>query len=157
MTIIYVDMDGVLVNFNGRIRELFGKDFIDLDNNWVWNVLLKIPNLYRDLNPMDDYLVLWSAIRHLNPKILTAIPSKVEMSIEAMQDKIEWIEKHINKNIEVLFGPYSINKQNYCRYGDVLIDDNYLNINQWNAKGGIGILHTSAINTVNQLRDLKII
>ena len=27
-------------------------------------------------------------------------------------------------------------------------------INEWNAKGGVGILHTSAANTINQLKKL---
>jgi len=36
----------------------------------------------------------------------------------------------------------------------ILIDDREDTINRWNAAGGIGILHTSAPNTIEQLKQL---
>ena len=35
-----------------------------------------------------------------------------------------------------------------------LIDDMERNIQQWKDKGGIGILHTSAADTIKQLKEL---
>lgn len=53
--------------------------------------------------------------------------------------------------------PHAIHKQEYCLGSSyVLIDDSPLNIEQWKAKGGIGILHTSSIDTIHQLQDLGI-
>lgn len=153
---IYVDMDGVLVDFNGRIRELFEKDFVELNNDWVWEQLMKIDNLYLDLKPLEDYIVLWQAIEHLNPLILTAIPSKVNMS-NVREDKLKWVKNYLGNNIEVKYGPYSINKQEWCKFGDILIDDSPLNITQWESRGGHGILHTSAENTIIRLKKLNII
>ena len=39
--------------------------------------------------------------------------------------------------------------------GAVLIDDREKNINAWVEAGGIGILHTSAANTIDQLKALR--
>ena len=39
--------------------------------------------------------------------------------------------------------------------GSVLIDDRQKNIDAWIEAGGIGILHTSAANTINQLKALR--
>lgn len=153
---IYVDMDGVLVDFNGFIKRQFGKNFIELDNDWVLFELAKYKDLYANLDAMIDAYDLWNAIKHLNPKILTAVPSKIEMQ-RAPADKIEWIKKHFGKDIEVKFGPYSINKQDWCKFGDVLIDDSRLNIRQWESRGGHGILHSSANNTIIRLKKLNII
>ena len=36
----------------------------------------------------------------------------------------------------------------------ILIDDMEQTINEWNKAGGVGILHTSATNTISQLKKL---
>ena len=46
----------------------------------------------------------------------------------------------------------AIRKQNYATPDSILIDDRENNINQWIASGGIGILHTSASDTIKQLK-----
>ena len=43
----------------------------------------------------------------------------------------------------------------FAEKGSVLIDDRQVNIDAWEANGGIGILHTSAENTINQLKALR--
>jgi len=46
----------------------------------------------------------------------------------------------------------SKDKQNYLKDHDILIDDREQNIQRWVEAGGIGILHTSAENTIRQLQ-----
>jgi hypothetical protein len=48
----------------------------------------------------------------------------------------------------------AVNKQNYSGENKILIDDREKNIEQWRSKGGIGILHTSASDTIKQLKEL---
>ena len=43
----------------------------------------------------------------------------------------------------------------YAREGNVLIDDRQKNIDAWVAAGGIGIVHTSAADTIEQLKTLR--
>ena len=45
-------------------------------------------------------------------------------------------------------------KQNYACRDCILIDDRPSNISQWRASGGIGIFHTSASDTIRQLKEL---
>ena len=50
-------------------------------------------------------------------------------------------------------------KQNFAKVGGmptILIDDYEKNIRQFRARGGIGILHTSTSNTINELKKLKL-
>ena len=46
------------------------------------------------------------------------------------------------------------NKQNYSEEGAILIDDREDTIREWDSRGGIGILHTSAASTIQQLQKL---
>ena len=43
----------------------------------------------------------------------------------------------------------------YAQKKNVLIDDRPKNIEAWEAAGGIGILHTSAADTIDQLKKLR--
>ena len=46
------------------------------------------------------------------------------------------------------------NKQDYSKEGAILIDDRADTIREWDSQGGIGILHVSAANTIQQLKQL---
>jgi hypothetical protein len=43
-------------------------------------------------------------------------------------------------------------KADFAGPGKILIDDRKDTIDSWNANGGIGILHTSTANTIEQLQ-----
>ena len=49
---------------------------------------------------------------------------------------------------------YAKQKQELANPESILIDDRQINIDQWEAAGGIGILHTSTDNTISQLKEL---
>jgi hypothetical protein len=72
-----------------------------------------------------------------------------------MIDKMIWLAETVPdliKEASFAIGPNAIDKQNHCVPGDVLIDDSKLNIPQWNAKGGFGILHVTSADSLQQLR-----
>ncbi|MBP8946560.1 MAG: hypothetical protein KBG18_03475, partial [Bacteroidales bacterium] len=43
-------------------------------------------------------------------------------------------------------------KQNFSAHDHILIDDMKKNIEEWTQRGGIGILHTSTKQTINELQ-----
>ena len=63
----------------------------------------------------------------------------------------KWVHRYFGDDVDVRFGPFAIDKQFHCTPGAILIDDKPKNIEQWNARGGCGILHTSAKNTIDYL------
>lgn len=150
---VYVDMDGVLADFESKAIEILGgddwKEEIEKPN---WGRLSAVQNLYEILEPMPDMMELWSfledrfGIGH-QIEILTAIPKRAHFP-DAVNHKRDWIHRHIGPHVRVNFGPYAYDKQFYCKLGDVLIDDSEMNVDQWNARAGRGILHTSAANTI---------
>ena len=149
-------MDDVLVDFNAGFYNLFGVMPYDLPRDQMWSHVKTHNNFYYTLPPMQDYMSLWQHIVHLQPSILTAIPRKAVIP-NAATDKSAWIAHYLGNGIEVCFGPYAHEKKNHCKPGDVLIDDRSDNINDWIAVGGIGILHTSAEQSIKQLRHYQII
>jgi hypothetical protein len=46
------------------------------------------------------------------------------------------------------------NKQLFSEPNRILIDDMKQTIDEWNAKGGIGVYHTSAADKIKQLKKL---
>lgn len=154
--VYFLDMDGVLANFNKRAKEILGDDFEKCDNNYAWNTLVNYQDLYLDLEPMEDAFLLFDLLKNKDLKILTAIPSKAKFNY-SQQHKIEWMKKHFNFHGEVLFGPYSKDKQLYAKNNHVLIDDNILNIKQWVNKKGIAIHHINTENTIKNLQNLNLI
>ena len=160
MKILYLDMDGVVADFNAYARDLLGRkeqgeQLPDRDCKKISSN----PHLYRDLKKTpeaDDLVESCQAFCNLNNydiMFLTAIPSNNNMPW-AFYDKVVWIQDRYPK-IPVMFGPYSDDKQHHCRLGDILIDDRTSNIEQWRNAGGIGILHKG--NLANTLQELRAI
>ena len=143
---IYIDMDGVVADFNSHVSEILGRqigwDQQDL-NAEEWETLAKIPNLYANLplieQSIDLVKVCKSFLNEVDVEFLTAIPRQTTMP-SAKQDKINWINKYF-PNTVVNFGPYSKDKQKWARIGDILIDDKPSNVLEWGQAGGIPVYH----------------
>lgn len=138
---IYIDMDGVLADFDRWKDERAKTDPRVLDDKTLWDAVKEVPHFYATLEPMPEAFILMDYLRGLNVPlaILTALPRRSSIP-EAEQDKADWVKRHIG-NIEFNVGPYAIDKQRLSRPGHVLIDDNEKNIAQWNAKGGTAIFY----------------
>jgi hypothetical protein len=76
-------------------------------------------------------------------RFLTAVPMLLEFP-SGDQEKKLWVPDILGSRSEVVIAPFSKDKVNHCRPGDVLIDDSGLNIAQWSGAGGIGILHSGS-------------
>lgn len=151
MPTIYIDMDGVLADFNAKAREVLGATESDSDQaaqvgRWPrekWETLKEIYNFYRILpkTPFADQL-MEMARRYRdelgwNLYILTAIPSGNDVP-QAFYHKVQWIQEYYPE-VEVHFGPYSRDKAHHCRPGDILVDDRYDNCEAWTKAGGQAI------------------
>lgn len=149
---IFVDLDGVLVNFNKEFEEAFGQSakqtFAELGDDYTWALIDKIPNFWLDMDPMPDAEVLWNYIKQYNPTVLTKPAESVH---NCKKEKIEWVKKYLGEGVEVVFAS---NKGKYATKDSILIDDKEENIESWEANDGIGILHTSAENTIKQLEKI---
>ena len=156
---IFVDMDGVLADFNTGVETLTGTPFPNTDqgHNDYDERKEELTNmrLFRSLPPLPDMYDLIAYIRHtgLPWEILTA--AGVVNRELVVWDKNEWIREYVSPSVVVTCTMTGSQKGMFALEGSVLIDDRKKNIQAWEDNGGIGILHTSAEDTINQLKKLR--
>ena len=90
------------------------------------------------------------AFSDMEIEVLTAVPILTAFPTAA-SDKEERIQEHYPYGWKFKIGSHAKDKHKHAAPGDILIDDKALNIEQWIAAGGIGILHTSADDILDQL------
>jgi 5'(3')-deoxyribonucleotidase len=151
MPTIYLDMDGVLADFNTAAREFIKatkeeQEQAESAGRWPrekWATLRDQTHFYRHLPKMpqaDELVTLARRFRdELNweLRILTAIPHSNDMH-EVFHDKFLWIQDYY-PDIRVHFGPYSEDKQLHAKPGDILVDDRTSNCLQWRSAGGLAV------------------
>lgn len=152
---IYCDMDGVVADFHAFTGKHLGTKFKDK----YWPDLPS--DTFAKLPPMSDAKRLWGFIGKFNPIMLTAIPreSRGKISQQAAGDKTKWMKRHFNLDQNNMRAVSRQDKQQFAKDGrdgrpNILIDDHAGNIKEFKAKGGIGIHHTSAEDTIKQLKKL---
>jgi len=147
---IYCDMDGVLVDFDKGYKELTGKEAsFDTPKEEFWDSITKAGvKFWIKLDWMPDGKQLWSYIKPYNPDLLSA-PSREESS---KIGKFVWVKRNVPGTKLIL--RQAERKQEFATPNSILIDDRKDNIQRWKDAGGIGIHHTSAADTIQQLKDL---
>ena len=93
---IYIDMDGVVADFNSHVSNILGRQIgWDQDDliSQEWDIFAKIPNLYRQLPLIEDSVrmvgLCKSFATRVDVEFLTAVPRQSTMP-SAKQDKIDW-------------------------------------------------------------------
>jgi len=151
---IFLDQDGVLADFESGLTKALGykvdlkaaHDVYDQEKR-----KLTAQRFFRNLEPLPDAwkLVDWCMESGIHTEILTAAGT-VNRTI-VIKDKIEWIREHIHPHWIIIPTFSGSQKAAFAHKKAVLIDDRERNIKCWIEAGGIGILHTTADDTIEQL------
>ena len=158
---IFIDMDGVLADFIRGVEspEYLGEPLTNDDAGHTTYDLRKeeLTNkrLFANLPPMVDMYDLLAYVRHCETpwEILTAA-GDVNRELVVF-DKNEWIREHVSPTVVVTCTITGSQKGIFAYEGSVLIDDRPKNIEAWEANGGTGIIHTSAAETIKELKKLR--
>ena len=136
---LYLDLDGVFADLDGHFHSLTGKHPREVPRKEFWKVLTRTENFFRNLPMYPDATRLWEACKPHNPIFLSGIASVKDCKIH----KEQWVVEKFGHEWQTIVLPKA-EKQNYAHKSAILIDDNKINIDQWKAKGGLGILHDSS-------------
>lgn len=148
---LFIDMDGVLVDFDRGYEDQFGYRPIKVDDNVDWALVKRSEGFYAELPPMGDFETLWEGVADYKPVILTGVPKSVPA---AAKDKRAWVDKHIGKH-QPMIACLSKDKSLHMRSkGDILIDDWTKYRHLWIARGGRWITHISAEQSLGELLEL---
>ena len=152
---IFSDMDGVLTDFDESFlkysegippreyEKTYGKEkFWELiDGKGGVGFWVGMPW-------MEDGKQYWDYIKNYDTELLSS-PSR---SSTSRLGKRLWVRNNM-PGVKLTLAQ-AAKKQNYAAPNHILIDDRPSNIDQWKSQGGIGILHTSAADTISQLKQL---
>ena len=155
---IFLDMDGVIVDFIKQADEFFGAKSWDQWKEMKKSHWSKVSaygeKFWSEMDWLPDGQKLWNYLesKYKDIQILTAHPlDKGGAEI----GKRNWLIKNINHNIAanaiICMGR---DKQTYAAPNHILIDDSERNIRQWRNRGGIGIFHKNTNSTIKQLKRL---
>lgn len=139
---IYLDLDGVMADFDFHFPNEFGLDHKAMPDGDMWEKINQHQTYFEDMPLCDGAIKFFETIRHLNPKILTACP-KTNYTNAAKQ-KRNWVRKHLGEDITVLPVLGGTTKYLFMhKMGDILIDDYAANCIPWINAGGIAIHHVN--------------
>lgn len=152
---ILIDADGVVVDFDRKIEDITGSLPHQMSKSSMWKAVRRYiasgGRFWYDMIPMSDSIQLMDFIKS------TGIPFRILTAggdePSATQDKVDWFAARY-PGVEVIVVHKSHDKAAYARPTTILIDDREKSITPWTEAGGIGILHTSAEDTIRQLSDV---
>jgi len=169
---VHVDLDGVLANFVEGVNKNLGSYGLKTpydetkyrkDRNYqsqLWRAISAYQRdggrFWRELPLTSDANQLWKYLKDLSKskgvtvEILTATGRP---EYNSGKQKLEWVKQHFG-DVKVNLAPRAVDKAKRATEDAILIDDQAKAIDPWKAAGGIGIIHTSAKSTIDQLKKI---
>jgi hypothetical protein len=149
---LYLDCDGVLADFESAASQVLGMPPRAFQKRHgvpeFWKRLTRHADFYGSLPLMPDAMVLFDAVRHLDPIILTGLPR----GDWAAPQKVRWAAEHFpgTRIITCL----AADKRRHARDGDILVDDTLKYRDLWTGAGGIFVHHRDARSSIARLHQL---
>jgi hypothetical protein len=150
MITLYLDMDGVLADFNKAYTKY---DPYKEDRKKFRSAVMEY-KIFEDLEFMPDTQELLnhvSRLRGVDVQILTSMGTHDPVQgEEAKRQKMKWLDK-MNIPYKPNFSRNKEEKSNFAHPNAILIDDSSGCIGPFVAKGGHGILHSHSSETIRIL------
>jgi hypothetical protein len=157
INILYLDMDGVLADFEKQYLEYNGitieearehrprKEFYKYWENFISGNQFALLPKYKGCDKLLDF------VRTLDLRIeILSSSGGPGKHMDVWSQKNKWLEKYgINYKANIV--PGARYKKNYASPEALLIDDTEKNITHFLQAGGHAIMHTSAEDTISKL------
>ena len=152
---IYCDLDEVLVDFLRGADAAVGGSFVKYDKTERWNTINQTKGFWANLDWKPNAKRLHDFIIRYNPHVLSAYSGRDAAS---KTGKMKWVKKNTGFKRGNIHLVLRSQKQKYATTNEkpnILIDDYDKNIREWEAAGGIGILHDGNVGkTISELKRL---
>ena len=147
---LYLDLDGVMADFDAYFPQLFGVDHRGMADDAMWATINAHPSYFRDMPMCSDAKMFFDRIAWLDPIILTACPKSNYAPVA--RQKRAWVREHLSLTCDVLPVMGGRHKPLFMHApGDILIDDFKRNTKAWEEEGGFAILHRDFDTTRDKL------
>ncbi len=152
---IYLDMDGVIANFDKGYSAIYGLNCRDDPNDNHWYEFVANNGFY-NLETCEEFDILINKLNTLKCKLNILSCAGTRSNYEDVKEqKIKWLEKNNLGHLHSIFTKTKLEKSNYANDSSLLIDDSVPCIDPFKNKGGYGILHQTVSQTISQLDCLK--
>ena len=142
--LVFVDLDGVLVDFDAGVRKIFGRNPSEIAPKTMWPRLARTPGFYDTLSWTNGGKELWEALRPYKPTICSGLP----LGTWAGPQKMSWCRRELGEEVKVILCK-SREKSLHCKGPrSILIDDRKEIGEAWDAAGGVFIHHVDSMNTI---------
>lgn len=157
---IYLDMDGVIADFEAQYVKLFGERPTEVQRRnkefyQYWSTFVEGGNFEKlptHAGGSELLHAIKTEFKDCPVEILSSSGGQ-KYHDEVAQQKRDWLKKH-NINYHANVVPGGSKKAQFANSDSVLIDDTYRNIKRFREAGGYGILHSNVNVTLNQLRQI---
>src|SRR3990170_2269631 len=152
MSHLFLDADGVLADFDAAAKALLGMSPRAFEEKYgkreFWRRLANAKDFYATLPLMPDARLLFDAVRHLEPTILTGLP----LGNWAAPQKVKWAAEHF-PGVPIITC-MARDKHKHMKPGDVLVDDRDNHRPAYEREGVVFVHHKSAEDSLRQLAKL---
>lgn len=151
---LYLDLDGVLVDFELKAHEITLNHFKELTTGNMWSAIAHYNNnvepFFENLPKTKgaDELVEFATSNFKIVKILSATGTTPK---DAARQKRTWGYKNY-PNVPVITVTSSSEKAIYANPRSILVDDRNKSIGPWRKAGGVGILFLDNDQTISELK-----
>ncbi|MFC4167251.1 hypothetical protein [Teichococcus aestuarii] len=146
---LFLDLDGVLADFDRGVHAITGQRPEALPLRTMWAALARAPRFFETLEFMHDAQELWRFCAPCHPTILTGLP----LGAWAPEQKRRWVARMLGAHVPVITC-MSREKPRWSGPGHVLVDDRASAAEGWEKKGGVFVHHRSAAGSIAALRAL---
>ncbi len=139
---IYIDMDGVIADFDQSIINIFGEEYSDRIADKFWKQTCVEAEVFRKMPPIEEGLRMVDAIRAKNNICFMTSTGGMPHHIDIAKQKLDWLHKHDLGEHPVAFCMNTRGKGLYAKPGAHLIDDREKVCDAWVENDGIAHLFT---------------
>lgn len=155
-TKLFLDMDGVLVDFVNPALQALGRTEKDTDiahwdmaqqlsisNNEFWKAQDQLPNFWLDLKPYEGAKDFYRQLTAMTDVYICTSPS---LHDNCASHKLRWLDEHLGRDARMSAIVTAHKSLNAC-LGRILIDDSVKHIETWEKEGGWTFLFPRPWNT----------
>lgn len=152
ISMIYLDMDGVIADFNKRYKEQYHMEPREAEKHKKFNKFFDEFIATRQFETLDlmpgseDGLMFLRKHLTVPTQILSSTANEARYD-EISKQKLIWLNTH-NITFSTNFVPGKRFKYKFAKPDTIIIDDTQSVIDQWIEAGGIGILHKDWTTTL---------
>lgn len=139
---IYIDMDGVIADFDQAIINTFGEEYNNHIATKFWKETCVEAEMFRKMPPISEGIAMVTEILKYHDICFMTSTGGMPHHIDIAKQKLDWLHTHGLGDHPVAFCMSTVGKGRFASRGRLLIDDRRKVCDQWRMGGGSFFLFT---------------